>query len=482
MTIAQRLPRPANLLRLPLSTAALGALAAVLVTAAIALWANPTLDSDLYWLLADGRFLSGHPFSTVEPFATLHHGGRWLNQQWLTAWLFYRVVAIGGLTLLSLLYALVVGLAMLPLVWGCRNRAPWAVAGCWLLMLPTLVAVTDVRAAGFSLLAMSLLIVSVDRRSRRWPVFFVPLIFLVWAQMHAAFVAGLLFLGLVVAGAAWDRVRGSRDAFFSKRFLLFALCPVMVLLTPLRGLVFAYISLIGRDGPLLRTISLEWQPTYWHPWFVLYVLAVAGWCALLWHLQPQPRRSEPLIVALGFCLFAMTATRQLVWLGPVCFYVLRTAGPAVSLAVPRRLLMWAAAIGAAAMLAWPAWAAPAQPETVLLTGADDYAAAHVPCRGRIATTPGPGSYMMWANPRAPILTDGRLELYSPGEIEGSYTIANGAPGAAALIRRWQVTAVLTRNRNGVGYLERRGFVLRTRAGDGYYLTLPGAGDCGSGAA
>src|SRR5262249_39805486 len=163
---------------------------------------------------------------------------------------------------------------------------------------------------GFSLLAMSLLIVSVDRRSRRWPVFCVPLIFLAWAQLHAAFVAGLLFLGLVVAGAAWDRWRGSRDAFFSRRFLLFAVCPLLVRRPRLRGLVSAYSSRTGRGGPLLRTISLEWRPPWWHPWMVAYVVGVAAWCVLLWHCQPKPRRSEPLIVAFGFCLFALTATRQ----------------------------------------------------------------------------------------------------------------------------------------------------------------------------
>jgi hypothetical protein len=176
----------------------------------------------------------------------------------------------------------------------------------------------------------------------------------------------------------------------------------------------------------------------------------------------------------------MTATRQLVWLGPVCFFVLRTAGPAGALRLPRRALAAAAGVGVAAMLAWLAWAAPARPEGPLLTGADDYAAQHVPCRGRIATTPGPGSYMLWANPRAPILTDGRLEQYSAAEIEGSYAIAEGRPGAGRLIARWQVTAVLTRNRDGVADLERRGFVLRDHTGEGYYLVSPAAGDCGSG--
>jgi hypothetical protein len=159
--------------------------AAFAATAAIALWANHTLASDLYWLLADGRYISAHPFTTVEPFQTLHHGGRWLNQEWLTGWLFYQCQRLVGLSGLSLAYAAVVGLAVVPLVWGSRGRPAWAVAGTWLLMLPTLVAVTDVRAAGLSLLAFALVMVCVGRRERPWPTVFVPLIFFVRAQVHA---------------------------------------------------------------------------------------------------------------------------------------------------------------------------------------------------------------------------------------------------------------------------------------------------------
>ena len=88
--------------------------------------------------------------------------------------------------------------------------------------------------------------------------------------------------------------------------------------------------------------------------------------------------------------------------------------------------------------------------------------------------------MLWANPSAPILTDGRLESYAPWEIDGSYTVVDGSPGAAALIRRWDVTAILTRNTQGVENLSSEGFRVRFHGGQGFYLVQPGAGDCGRG--
>ena len=57
--------------------------AIVLSTAAIALWANFTLSSDVYFLLACGGFVLEHgPEATrIEPFGTLTAGREWLDQQ-----------------------------------------------------------------------------------------------------------------------------------------------------------------------------------------------------------------------------------------------------------------------------------------------------------------------------------------------------------------------------------------------------------------
>ena len=448
--------------------------AIVVVTAAMALFANRTLASDLYWLLADGRFVVTQGFSHTDPFLTLSHGHTWLNQQWLTGVLFYEAQHLVGLAGLSVLYALLIGLAITPLVWGSRERRSREVIAAWLLLLPTLVAVLDVRAEGFSLLAFSLLVVICGAQRRRWPVWLIPPLFLVWAQLHAAFAAGLLFLALVIAGAAWDAYRGREGWAFSRRFVLFAFAPLAVFLTPIGPEVLTYMRILSADQTVLQTISLEWQPTWWHPWMVLYVVAVAAFCFWLWRSQPAPRHSEPLIVALGFCLFAMTATRQLIWLGPICFYVLRTCGRPGTFVLPRGLSLPAIAAGAAAIVAWLAFLGPAQPEGDLLTQAVAYAAAHPPCSGRVADTPGPGSYMLWMNPGVKTLTDGRLEAYSAGQIHGSYTVVNGGPGFRRLIREWGVTGVVTRNTTGIRRLERAGFRPVYQGGQGTYLTSTAA--------
>jgi hypothetical protein len=450
----------------------LAVLAAVAVTAALSLYANHTLASDLYWLLADGRYLVAHGYSQTDPFLTLHHGEEWFNQQWLTAVLFYGVQQTVGFTGLSLMYASVIGLAVTPLVWGSRHRRSRDVLAAWVLLLPTLVAVLDIRAAAFSLLAFSLLTVICGTQRRSWPVWLVPVIFLIWAQMHAAFAAGLLFLGLVVAGSVWDAWRGRRGWEFSRRFLWFGLAPLVVFLTPLGPGVLSYMHILAADGAVLQTISLEWQPTWWHPAMVAYVLLAGAFCVWQWWSQPQPRASEPLIVALGFCAFSMTATRQLIWLGPVCFYVLRSCGRPGEFALPRRLTVTVTAVAGGAIAAWLVLFAPARPEPQLLTEAVSYAASHPACEGRLAVTPGPGSYLLWRNPQVASLTDGRIEAYTPAQIDGSYTIVNGGPGFQTLVDQWDVTGVVTRNSTGVARLQDDGFTVAYQGGEGTYLMRP----------
>jgi hypothetical protein len=452
----------------------LAAAAVVALTAAGSLYANHTLASDLFWLLADGRQVVHHGFSQTDPFLTLSHGRVWLNQQWLTAVLFYGLQRAVGFTGLSVLYAGLIGCAVAPLVWGSRHRRRGEVLLCCALTAPTLVAVLDVRAAGFSLLAFSLLIVICGAQRRRWPVWLVPLIFLVWAQLHAAFAAGLLFIALVVAGSAWDAWRGRTGWTFSRRFLWFGFAPVAVFLTPIGPRVLTYMHVLASDQAVLQVISLEWQPTWWHPLLTAYVLLVAGFCVWLWRSQPGPRASEPLIVALGFCAFSMTATRQLIWLGPVCFYVLRTCGRPGVFTLPWRATVPVVAAAVAAVVCWVALLAPARPEPGLMTEAVAFAAQHPPCSGRVAVTPGPGSVLLWLGPQVPSLTDGRIEAYTAYEIDGSYTIVNGGPGYQALIRQWDVTGVITRDGNGIRRLERVGFNPVYHAGEGTYLVRPSA--------
>ena len=442
-------------------------------TAALAVYLNRHYNGDVYWLLAAGRYTAHHGVATRDPFQTLSHGREWFDQQWLAGLLFYGVVVAGGLTLLSIAYGLLVGIAVLPLVIGCRHKQPRQVLGAWILSLPMLFALLDPRAEGFSLLAFAVLLVltDVDRRRRR--VWWIPLLFAIWANLHAAFLVGLLFLSLVVVGAEVDRRRGLVERSFSWRFVAIGLALPATLATPLGVRIVDYLRLLSANK-VLPKLTYEWDPTWQHPYALLYPALVLAYGTWLYRHAPEPRPLEPLIVLAGFAIFATTATRQLVWLGPLSFYLLRQLGRPGSIAVSRRVSLPLMAGAATALVAWAVWLGPAPNEPKLMSDAADYAAAH-PATGRLAAPPGTGSYLLWRAPWVQVTIDGRFENYSDAELEGAYDVVNHSADWRDLVARWHITRVVTRNPRAIEDFVADGWRARYRAHDHFVLDRGQAG-------
>jgi hypothetical protein len=206
-----------------------------------------------------------------------------------------------------------------------------------------------------------------------------------------------------------------------------------------------------------------------------YVVLAAAFCVWVWLGQDAPRRIEPLIVALGFSLFALTATRQVVWLGLIAFYVVRSCGARGALVLPHRVAVPALAAALLALVAWVGVWGPTPPEPAVMTSVAAYAVTHPALPGRIATSTGTGSYLLFRGAANPPVVDGRLENYTPAEIDGTYAVLRGDPAAVdRAVRDWHVTAVITRDQSGIEELPKHGFRLVFRNGEGAYLVRAGS--------
>lgn len=439
--------------------------ALVSVTATVVLYANRHYNGDIYWLLAAGREVVREGLAETDPFPTLNQGREWHNQQWLAELAFYGLERAGGMRLVSLGYALVLGLAVLPLVLGSRSRRVWEVLAVWAFLVPLLVAVIDPRAAGFSVLCLSLLIVLVDGERRRWRVWLIPPLFVLWANLHAAFLVGLLFFALVVVGGAVDERLGRRPESFGIRFLLLGVALPAVLVTPLALGIFAYLGSLS-GNPLLPRLTFEWDPTVEHPLLLLVVAAFAAFAAHLVRLAPSAPPLEPLLVAGAFSVLAVTATRHLLWLGPIAFYLVRRVGPPGEIAVSRRWSLPALAASGVLLLVWALFVGPPPNEPKLATDLAEHVVAD-PIEGRVAAPAGTGSYLLWRAPAQAVTIDGRFENYSERELDAAYAILAG--DRLDLVARWDVTRVITPDPRGATVLARSGFRLERRGEGGSFL-------------
>jgi hypothetical protein len=433
------------------------------ITAAGLLYANRELAGDLFWLLAAGRHVDVHGVTGTDPFLTIAHAGHWYNQQWLSEWLIFRLQQLGGLQLVSLAYALLLAGALAPLAWACRGRALGATLGAWLVFSGAAVCVLQPRAAGFSLLAFTLVLAIVQASQRRRRVLLLlPPLFALWANLHGAFAAGLLLLGLLALAAALER----------RPWLSLAAAAAggaaALVLTPLGAGLLDYMREIASNRAL-PLLTNEWLPTYEHPAALALVIAFALFAVLLYCACPAPRPLAPALVTIGFVAFALTAARQAVWLGPLAFYLVRELAPPGRWSVPRRVAIPGAAAAMVSLAVWWFGVPPAPAMQTLMTAGADYAAAHPPARGRILMPTGTGSYMLWRHPHVPVVVDGRLEQYSARDLLSAYRLLAGRRSALRYLRRWRIGAVLTHNRTGADVLQAHGFRLAARVGGGFYL-------------
>src|SRR5919108_2820297 len=138
------------------NAALVGALA--FLVAALALCINRVHNGDVYLELAAGRALTHGGLVWHDPFPTIAAGREWLNQQWLSELVFYNLVRVVGMTGLTLLYALLLGLPLGWLLWRCRRKGLAMLTVGAALYFPTILAIVHPRAAVFTLAAMSCLV------------------------------------------------------------------------------------------------------------------------------------------------------------------------------------------------------------------------------------------------------------------------------------------------------------------------------------
>jgi hypothetical protein len=463
--------------------------ALTILVAALALCVDRGLGGDMYLDLFTGRFIAEHGVVSHDPFPTIAQGQEWLNQQWLSQLLFFWVGWAVGLTGLSVVYALLLALPLGLLLWACRRKGPWMLLAIAALYFPGLLAVIHPRAAGFTVLAFSLLVVLILAAWRaptrtgalgdrpRVAIAVIAVLFAVWANLHGGFVGGLLLIALVTAGLAVDRWRGLSGALASHRVALLALtgllAGVATLATPLGGEIWSYFESFSNPG--IRLASKEWQPALQSAPATAYLAVCAGFAGWLWWRAPRPRQIAPVLVAIGFVAFAAFSMRNIIFVAPALAFQVAWAAPNATEQRLRAPIALAGTAAVGAVVAWAAILGPAQAQSQLRSPVVEYAIDHPPKTGRIATYAGVGSYMLWRDPDTPVVIDGRLEHYSEGQLHDNYVILRGGESdLSRYVEQLDVTAAIAHVPRAVAALEAHGFEREFTAPDGdIYLVRRG---------
>jgi len=383
----------------------------------------PATPQDYWWYLRLGRdTLASGAIPQVETFTYSQAGQPVVYHSWGAALLFWLVYRLGGLTLTVFLCGLLVAAAY-SLIWYTARRRGGGRLGTALVLLLAVLASSNnwslrPQLLAYPLFAWALYILYRWQHGENRPLVGLPIISLVWVNLHGSFVMLAL-----LAGAALVFGSGQR------RPLALALGGVLLatLINP-RGFgswTYVYQSL---TVPSSQLFSAEWRPPINDGWqmnlFFVWLLAFPLLAAL------APRKLTRLEWAwfLGFGFLALSGERYVIWL--VLILAVLTAAllgdwerrlvkdtqrrrPAINVTALVLLTLLPLVFLPGVRQGWWPKAPPATENTPL--AAVEWLQAHPDLPGPLWSEIGFSSYLEYALPERPTWIDTRFEVFPAGQ-------------------------------------------------------------------
>ena len=397
----------------------------------------PIQPNDYWWYVRLGKEIvntGGVP--TVDSFSSTQFGQPTPNHSWLSAVLFWGLHQIGGNSFTVLIRAIIIAV-FYAILWNtCRLTG----AGPRLAALVTLFAVLAgsnnwaMRPQIFSypLFALTLYAILKWRVGHSGWVWALPVISVLWVNLHGAFVLCFLLVGAALVGGGGNR-----------RILLYALggMGVTSLLNPRGWSAWGYVFSLLKD-PASQQLGAEWssptidvwQGLLFYLWLLLFPLLISfskktlSWTEWLWFL--------------GFGIMAISGLRYVIWflaiLTPLTAFLLITIiGNRIDKSLGQGIPVFNVFIVIMLVLLpfvflpgiRETWWAEAPPVLSSNTPVEavDWLIENPEIQGKLWSELSFSSYLIFALPERPVWIDTRFELYPMEQWQQYIDISSAAP-------------------------------------------------------
>ena len=410
---------------------------------------GPMQDVDLGWHLRYGQYfwqtgqvLKQNSFSYWLPDYV------WPNHSWGYDVLIYPLYARTGLTGLAWLAALIAGLGWW-LIWHRQTTAVklwgWLISW-WLSFFLLGQGLKSQLLSWFVWVCLAVLL----RQMTTWRWWWLPLIFLLWSNLHGQFVLGLGLVWLFIFLSDWSQTHDWQSVI-NRRWRPLAATALALVVNPYGWQVLRQ-SFVYLNSSVLQQVS-EWRPwphdswlwylvviTWLMAWWGSNKLTTHGWAVRLWLLllgywSWQARRMIPWLLVVSLPLAVNQLAR---------FFSQRWP----RLAVRRyNLMLVVLLLGGSWGMKWRTtqW----RPQTW-----QDYCATEIACSvsalqflkqhrmpGQMLNPYRWGGWLIWHYPEKPVWIDGRMTLWQ--DRQGQYlmpqyrAVIDAQPGVERQLDRWQ---------------------------------------------
>jgi hypothetical protein len=420
-----------------------------------------TVDPDLWWHVKVGELiLATHRWPTADFYSFTVTGQPWVAYEWLGDVLFGAVARAAGVPGLEALLVILGGAVILALYYFASLRSANSKAGfvaaSALLVFATASFSLRPQMLGYLFLILTLTCLELFRQGKRWALWFVPVIMLLWVNSHGSWIIGMgaLFVywmsGLVdfnVGGIETRRWTMNERIRLSFTFLLsLAALPI----TPYGTRVAVSPFEFAFSLPLNVADIQEWQPMPFNlTGGKIFLVLLLGFILVQtvyrfrWHL------AEFALFLFGTMMACLHIRFVLIFVpftAPLLATIIARWMPPYDRAKDKFVLNAAlmACVAAAVIYFFPSGA---QLNRIVAHQFPVNAVAYLdqhPAPEPMYNTYGFGGYLVWARgPEHKVFIDGRGDVYERGGVFSDYIhIADIKPGALAVLDSYGVQSCL----------------------------------------
>jgi hypothetical protein len=415
---------------------------------------RPLSDGDFWWHLKTGEYIvRNRSIPRIDFYSFTVPGKPWVAHEWLSEVIFYLVYSRAGFNTLIFIFTVLTVLAFWIVFRG-TNAHPFVKGFAVLLSVWSILPTMGVRPRTFTLLFAAIYLALLHRfvreREPRAIWWLVPLM-IVWVNLHAGYLLGLVLIGVAIAGVVLDAwFAGEKPAWSRLKTLalVFVACLVAVNLNPQGPRIFVFpfeffMSPVQQDQ-IVDWLSPDFHQKELFPLLLLIVLTIASLA-----LSPKRVRPGELLLYLAtlymtlksnrhMAIFALVAGPMLAeylqhWLETTRFT--RMFGGSRSMTSGRRkvifnLILLVPLILCVVKLKSVIYSPPTQERIGVPLNAVSYLKANG-ITGNTFTDPNIwGGYLIWETPANPVYIDGRIDMYGDEFMREYLGVIHG-------ITRWQ---------------------------------------------